>query len=544
MQRLWDVKRVFFFTFFAVFLSCSLVLAIFIINWTRPISIVMYCLLCCFTFSFSFLFSKRLLSLFLEPYELQKLDVLKAKPKVAILYTTVDDVVPECLISITQRYKCDIYVLDDSSRKQVIQVIDSVVRYNGFMVVKRKHRKDFKAGALNNWLSKYGANYDYLVLLDADSFIPEDWVEEALKYAEHPANEKVAIFQGLINIWNLDNCFTNTLAPLYRLGQDVWEKKLANHLDAVFCYGHNVMIRIRPLLEIGGFRTGCVSEDFGTAVKLADRGYKSRFVPLHTYEAIPENIRGFVKRQRRWTRGAMEFFGFMRDSRISLSQKMILGMIPLSHISYVFILLAMFLTIFGYPSTFADFGNFAHNLLLSPILYILSIPIFRYIIVLGIVSGIPLQIKLRQQGIGQTTYLKNQLLSRAIGAVMLPHEVSSMIRYLMTRRRGGGFPVTPKNEPSLSVREIFMISRIVLVLIVLFTIGLVWINPLGVFYNISWLWMFYVSPVVIYFFSKAPDNPPKQTLHNGDGFSASCLKMQYKAVHTLLSIRRTFVTVP
>lgn len=452
----------------------------------------------------------------------------------------MNDVVPECLVSVEQSYPCDVYVLDDSFKLEIREVIDKIVRENGFVVVRRNHRKGYKAGALNNWLSKYGAKYDYLVLLDADSFIPPDWVEEALKYAEHPNNENIAIFQGLINIWNLDNRFIKTLAPLYVVGQDIWEKKLANYLDAVFCYGHNVMMRTKPLLEIGGFVTDYVSEDFGTAVKLADRGYKSRFVQLHTYEAMPENIRGFVKRQRRWTTGAMEFFDFMRDSRMSLSQKIILSMIPFGHISYVFILSAMFLTIYGYASTFADFSSFAHNLLLSPILYILSIPIFRYAIVLRIISSIPLQFRLRQLRIGQAAYLKNQLLSKAIGSIMLPHEVSSLIHYIRTRTRGAGFPVTPKNESNLSLNGVFKISMMTLLLIIIFTIGLIFINPLGVFYNISWLLAFYISPIIIYVFSKTSGSRLKHTLSNGDGFSISCLRMQCKTVHTFLSTRRTF----
>ena len=120
------------------------------------------------------------------------------------------------------------------------------------------------------------------------------------------------------------------------------------YLDAVFCYGHNVMIRMKPVLEVGGFSEGYTSEDFATAVRIAEKGYKSRFVPLHTYEAMPENIRGFIKRQHKWTRGSMEFLSFIKNNSISLKQKALLFSIPLGHFSYIGILTAMFLTVFGF----------------------------------------------------------------------------------------------------------------------------------------------------------------------------------------------------
>jgi len=537
-----DVKKTFFLSVVIIYFLCNFALAAFIINWSRLASIVLYCLLSFFIFSFSFAFTKRLLSIFLKPYELPKLNALTKRPRVAILYTTMNDVVPECLISIKQSYSCDVYVLDDSTKPEMREVVDDIARENGFTVVRRNHREGFKAGALNNWIFNHGVKYDYFVLLDADSFIPEDWVEKALKYAEHPNNTKIAIFQGLINIWNLDTRFVRTLAPLHCLGQDVWEKKLANYLDAVFCYGHNVMIRTKPVLEVGGFVTSYVSEDFATAVKLADHGYESRFIPLHTYEAMPENIRGFIKRQGKWTRGSMEFFDFIKNSRISFSQKVILSLTPMGHISYVFILLAMFLTIYGCPSTIGDLSRFAYNLWLSPIFYVWSIPIFRYTIILGIISAVLLIIKLYQLKISYGTYLKHQLLSKAIGSIMLPYEVRSMASYLLDRKRR--FPVTPKNEPSLSFKDVLTITRMTLLLIAMFTLGLLFISPLGVFYNISWLLPFYISPIIIYVFSKATlirasENPLRFASLNGGDFSNSCLDMKQNTVYALLSMRKS-----
>jgi len=524
----------------AIFVSLDAALALFVINWSRLVSVVMFVFLVFFNFSFSLLLAKRILSLIVRPYRLRSLQRLTSKPKVAILYATMNDVVPECLSEIWQTYPVDVYVLDDSTKQGKRNTIEAIAKEKGFTVVRREDRRGFKAGAINNWIENHDKNYDYIVLLDSDSYLPPDWVEDALKYAEHPSNSQVSVFQGLVNIWNLDNRFVKTLAPLHVLGQDVWERRLANHLDAVFCYGHNVLLRMSHVLEVGGFVEGYVSEDFATAVKLGEKGYKSRFIPIHTYEAMPENIRGFIKRQNKWTRGSMEFLTFAQGPKLSVLQRLLLLQTPLGHFAYVVIMITMFLTIFGYYSTTTHLIAFAMNLWASNIFYILSIPLFQYVIVTSIVSGVILRLKLYQLGVSNMAFLRYQLLSKAIGAIMLPHEVKSILKYLVNRKLV--FSVTPKSETALSFKETLAISKATILIIVLLVIGLVYMNPLGVFYNVTWLAPLCVSPLVIYFFSKATRagiNKPAvdlgATAANGASIIVSCLYSQPETVNLLLN---------
>ncbi len=262
--------------------------------------------------------------------------------------------------------------------------------------------------------------------------------------------------------------------------------------------------------EIGGFVEGYVSEDFATAVKLAERGRKSRFIPIHTYEAMPENIRGFIKRQNKWTRGSMEFYSFAKNPKLSTMQRLLLLQTPMGHFAYIIILITMLLTVFGYYSTTAHLVAFAMNLWASHIFYILSLPIFRYVIATSIISGIILRAKLYQLGLSNFTLLKYQFLSKAIGAIMLPYEVKTILKYLANKRLT--FSVTPKSEKALSFGETLSISKGTIFIVSLLIGGLVWMNPLGVFYNIMWLLPFFISPLVIYVFSKAAhsDVKPKE----------------------------------
>lgn len=468
------------------------------VNFGSWISVLQFGLMVFFLFSFAIVFSKRIVSLFVKPFPLPKLNALARKPRVAVLYTTMNDVVPDCVDAIRQTYPVDVYMLDDSSDPYKRAIVDDLARRHGFRILRRPERKGFKAGAINSWLGQYGVHYDYFVLLDADSILPPDWIEEALKYAEHPENADLAIFQGLINIWNTDKPFPRALAATTLLGQDEWERRVSGYVGAVFCYGHNVMLRTKPVLEIGGLVEDYVSEDFATAVKLASAGHGSVFVPLHTWEAMPENVRGFVKRQTKWTRGSMEFWSFVPPARLPWWKKIFLYTTPMNHVAYLAIMFAMVAAVFGRVSTFTAFFAFGQNLLLAPIGYIWSINLFRFIIVMSLVTSVFTIAKLVQVRLGFWRYYRARTLSKAIGAIMLPHEIRAMVMYIVDPRRK--FPVTPKDEPPMTMREILHVGRGTVALVAVMAAGLTMWNPVGLWYNALWFLSFVTAPFVLYYY--------------------------------------------
>src|SRR5256712_11003384 len=113
-----------------------------------------------FLFSSAFVFSNRFLSLFLPPYRLPVLERLARQPKVAVLYATMNDVVPACVRAIRQSYPCDVYILDDSSDAAKRAIVDRLAVEMGFRLLRRPNREAFKAGAINHWLRADGAGYD------------------------------------------------------------------------------------------------------------------------------------------------------------------------------------------------------------------------------------------------------------------------------------------------------------------------------------------------------------------------------------------------
>ncbi len=490
-------QRTFYGVFGAVFLGSVLALAVFVIRWSYTPSIALFAIFTLLLFGGSLGLARQITALAVRPLPLLALPTPTGRSKVALLYTTMNDVVPECLRSIRQDYPCEVYVLDDSSRPEAMGAVDEIAREKGFTVVRRARRRGFKAGAVNDWLRSYGSRYDFFVLLDSDSYLPPDWVREALRFAEHPANASVAVFQGQINIWNLDTRFARTLAPMSRAGQYVWERGLANDLDAVFCYGHNVLVRRVALEPLGGLVEGYVSEDFATAVALSERGWKTRFVPLHSYEAVPENLRGFLKRQRKWTRGAMEFFDFVRpERRLTRGQKLVLFETPLGHVTNLLWPVAMFLAVFGYASSPGGALTFLHALAHNPVGTVWAVPVFRFLIVLTVLTAIPTALVRFRARISWAESWRHRWLSGALSMVLQPYEFRTMVGYLLT-----GFPdvpVTPKTEQRLSGREILRISSPTLTLGAALITGIALENPLGGVFNLTWLAPMMLAPVVLF----------------------------------------------
>ncbi len=234
----------------------------------------------------------------------------------------------------------------------------------------------------------------------------------------------------------------------------------------------------------------------------------------------------------------MEFYSFAKNPKLSIIQRSLLLQTPMGHFAYIFIMITMFLTIFGYYSTTAHLLAFATNLWVSNFFYILSIPIFQYVIATSIISGIILAVKLRQLGVSNLTFVKYQLLSKAIGAIMLPYEVKTILKYLANKQLTSG--VTPKSEKPLSFRETLSISQATIFIVALLSFGLIFVNPLGIFYNITWLAPFFFSPLVIHFFSMATPQEANSVECNfqtsiANDFSVSCLSSRSATVNLLLN---------
>ncbi|HEX8852136.1 MAG TPA: glycosyltransferase family 2 protein, partial [Pyrinomonadaceae bacterium] len=231
--------------------------------------------------------------------DLPRLERLSEFPPVAILFLVCDDLVPHALarLSALEDTRAERFILDDSNDTAMRRAVDET----GLRVVRRTHRRGAKAGSLNNWLRRHGARYKYFLVLDSDSIIPAGFVDAMVRYAEHPANSRVAIFNSLPVCWNTHLRFPRLLATHTPLRN--WSRiRLANRADSVLSTGHNNLHRTQAVIEVGGFDEEFVAEDIALTLKLWQAGYRSRLVSLRAFEAEPEHIFSYVRRLRRWAK--------------------------------------------------------------------------------------------------------------------------------------------------------------------------------------------------------------------------------------------------
>lgn len=118
--------------------------------------------------------------------EIISTDVSNANDKILLLYCTCNDFDSSSLEkSMKQKYhNFKTVILDDSDNEDYKAQIDEFSRIHNIEVIRRSNRVGFKAGNINNYLlsEEIKGSYDYIVILDSDEILPENFITESLKY--------------------------------------------------------------------------------------------------------------------------------------------------------------------------------------------------------------------------------------------------------------------------------------------------------------------------------------------------------------------------
>lgn len=114
-------------------------------------------------------------------------DVSGADDKVLMVYCTCNDFDGKSLGKyLNQDYKyVRTIILDDSIDKDYINKVNQFALSNNIKVVRRQNREGFKAGNINHYLQSQqyidDGGYDYVVFLDSDEILPNNFIIECLK---------------------------------------------------------------------------------------------------------------------------------------------------------------------------------------------------------------------------------------------------------------------------------------------------------------------------------------------------------------------------
>lgn len=182
-----------------------------------------------------------------------------------------------------------------------------------------RHRPDNtgrKSGNIANWVRRFGAAYDYMIVLDADSLMTGDTIVRLVHAMEtRPA---AALIQTQPIITNAHTLFgrlqqfaARVYGPVIAAGNAWWHGPESNY------WGHNAIIRVRAfaaeagLPELRGrkpFGGHILSHDFVEAGLMRRAGWAIYLAPAlgGSYEEAPPSLLEFAARDRRWCQGNLQ----------------------------------------------------------------------------------------------------------------------------------------------------------------------------------------------------------------------------------------------
>ena len=172
-----------------------------------------------------------------------------------------------------------------------------------------------KAGNIADFCARWGHDYDFLVVLDADSVMSgETLVRLARTMEENPdvgLIQTVPVPVGQETAFGRFVQFAGALySPMLAAGQSFWQTDTANY------WGHNAILRVKPFAEHGRLPVlpgspplggEVLSHDFVEAALLRRAGWKVYLVQDGgSYEEVPSNVLDFARRDRRWAQGSLQ----------------------------------------------------------------------------------------------------------------------------------------------------------------------------------------------------------------------------------------------
>lgn len=251
------------------------------------------------------------------------------RPKVSILIPTYNE---EAIIRlklknlIKVRYpqdRMEIIVVDSNSQDQTLKIMNTFLKQHPEANIKilTENARQGKAAALNFALKQ--CRGEVVIVSDADCFWPSDILEKTIPFLADPNVGAVSGPKILLNpeeswVTRTEAFYLNSMNRV-RLG----ESKVCSTL--LFEGGFSAYKR-EVLESFDPYNTG--SDDCGTIVMLAEKGYRAIFVPeARFYSAFPsswsEKISIKVRRANQLVRVLWRYFYLLSKGRIKTSKRII-----------------------------------------------------------------------------------------------------------------------------------------------------------------------------------------------------------------------------
>ncbi|MEM9206105.1 MAG: glucans biosynthesis glucosyltransferase MdoH [Pseudomonadota bacterium] len=218
-----------------------------------------------------------------------------------------------------------LYVLSDTDDSEIAEAEEALVdgltrRFNGKVPITYRRRTDnpgFKAGNIRDFCERWGASHDFMITLDADSFMTAPAITRLVRLME--SRSELGIVQSLVVGLPSASAFCRLFQYGMRLGMQSYTTGSAWWQgDCGPYWGHNAIIRMKPFIEacelpklpgngpLGGW---VLSHDQVEAALMRRAGYEVRVIAEDTgsFEENPPDLLEFIRRDLRWCHGNMQY---------------------------------------------------------------------------------------------------------------------------------------------------------------------------------------------------------------------------------------------
>jgi membrane glycosyltransferase len=269
----------------------------------------------------------------------------------------------------------DFYVLSDSTdpahwvaEEVAWEKMRNSLPADAKLFYRHRHRNiGRKSGNIQDFCENWGALYDYMVVLDADSLMTGQTLGALVRLMD--ANPRAGLIQAPAQLVGRHSLFariqqfaSSVYGPTFTAGLAILQGPDGNY------WGHNAIIRVRAFLQHGGlprlpgkppFGGEIMSHDFVEAAFLRRAGWDVWMAPDlgGSFEEPPPTIYAYLVRDRRWSQGNLQHARILIAQGLGLPSRLHMVMGVMSYVSsplWLLMLIASGLSLAPLRSSGAD----------------------------------------------------------------------------------------------------------------------------------------------------------------------------------------------
>lgn len=248
----------------------------------------------------------------------------------------------------TERF--EIVLLSDSTNadawvreSMILQRLRAAITWMPVWYRRRWKNTARKAGNIEDFVTRWGGRYDYMIVLDADSLIDAATLTGLVRRMH--ADPAMGILQSAPTLINATTLFgrlqqfaSRVYGPVVSRGLAAWSGESSNY------WGHNAIIRVKAfaqccgLPELSGrrpFGGHIMSHDFIEAALIRRCGWKVHMATdlRGSYEESPPTLIDLSVRDRRWAQGNLQHIKVIGATGLSWTSRLHLAVGIMSYLS-------------------------------------------------------------------------------------------------------------------------------------------------------------------------------------------------------------------